>query len=203
MAQIEFEQSLRSDFEMREQKDRMIAELQSKGKLDVDMDQAVQQTAQDLKDAWKEELAHFQLNDRQTDADRRADTTSLSRRLEDTLVLLVEHKLGTDSHMLLPQGKRVGGETMRQTAERVLHEHVGPQQMQVTFYGNAPCGFYKYKYPKSERSDAVGAKVFFYRAALKAGNVEAKKSTFEWLAKNELVAKLKPAYAATVTQLIL
>lgn len=208
MAQIEFEQSLRSDFEMREQKDRIIADLQQKGKLEVDMDQAVQQTAQDLKDAWKEELSQFQLNDRQTEADRRKDTASLSRRLEDTLVLLVEHKLGNESHMLLPQGKRTGGETMRQTAERVLREHCG-DQMQVTFYGNAPCGFYKYKYPKTERADgSVGAKVFFYRSALQSGNVAAAtdkeiRPNFAWLEKTELAAKLKPAYAASVTQLIL
>lgn len=185
---------------MREEKDKMIADLQQKGKLDVDMDVAVQQTAQDLKDAWKEEIGCFQLNDRTTEADRKNDTKSLNRKLEDTLVLLVEQQLGQERHLLLPQGKRDAGETMRQTAERVLRERCG-DGIEVTFYGNAPCGFYKYKYPKAERKETVGAKIFFYRSMHRRGNITG--ANFEWLDKAELQTKVKPAYSSTVSQLIL
>lgn len=198
--QIEFEQSLKSDFEMREEKDRMIADLQQKGKLEVDMDVAVQQTAQDLKDAWKEEVGRFQLSDRVTEEDRKNDTTSLNRKLEDTLVLLVEQQLGKERHFLLPQGKREAGETMRQTAERVLREQCG-DGIEVTFYGNAPCGFYKYKYPKAERTETVGAKIFFYRSMHKSGNIVG--ANYEWLNKTELQGKVKPSYSSCVSQLVL
>lgn len=185
---------------MREEKDKMIADLQQKGKLEVDMDVAVQQTAQDLKDAWKEEMGRFQLNDRVTEADRKNDTKSLNRKLEDTLVLLVEQQLGQERLLLLPQGKREAGETMRQTAERILRERCG-DGITVTFYGNAPCGFYKYKYPKAERKETVGAKIFFYRTMHKSGNITG--ANFEWLDKAELQCKVKPSYSSSVSQLIL
>lgn len=178
----------------------MIADLQRRGKLDVDMDVAVQQTAQDLKDAWKEELAQFQLNDRLTEADRRNDTRSLRRKLDETLVLLVSQKLGANSHMLLPQGRRVDGETMRQTAERVLQERCGGT-VNVVWYGNAPCGFYKYKYPVTERQEAIGAKVFFFRASYRSGDVQPTEgSAFEWLDRTEVQERVTGSYANSVKQ---
>lgn len=204
--QIEFEQSLKSDFEMREEKDRLIADLQQKGKLEVDMDQAVQATAQDLKDAWKEELAQFQGSDRVTEADRSNDTRSLNRKLEHTLVLLVQQQIGADTHLLLPQGKRLDGETLRQTAERVLRERCG-DRLEATVYGNAPCGFYKYKYPVAERKEAIGAKVFFYRAGLRSGQVQdgsdAKPVQYEWLDRAEVLGRVPGAYSASLSQFLL
>lgn len=187
---------------MREEKDKLIADLQQRGKMDVDLDVAVQQTAQDLKDAWKEELSKFQLNDRLTDADPSNDTKSLNRKLEETLVLLVEHKIGKDKLLLLPQGKREEGETMRQTAERVVVEQCG-SNVAVQFYGNAPCGFYKYKYPVTERHNAVGAKVFFYRAAYKSGQITEKSKIYEWLDGTEIGTKLKGSYSSSVSQFML
>lgn len=188
---------------MREEKDRKIADLQRRGKLDVDMDVAVQQTAQDLKDAWKEELAQFQMNDRITDADRLKDTTSLRRKLDSTLVLLVDQKLGAASHLLLPQGKRIEGETMRQTAERVLQERCGGS-VNAVWYGNAPCGFYKYKYPVAERKDSVGAKIFFFRASHRGGNVQTEDGQkFEWLDAKEIQSRVNRSYATSLKQFVL
>lgn len=188
---------------MREEKDRKIADLQRRGKLDVDMDVAVQQTAQDLKDAWKEELAQFQLRERLTEADRSNDTTSLRRKLDATLVLLVNQRLGANSHMLLPQGRRHEGETMRQTAERVLHERCGGA-VQAVWYGNSPCGFYKYKYPVAERKESVGAKIFFFRASHRGGDVQpADGQTFEWLDAGEVQGRVNGAYASSLKQFVL
>lgn len=206
LSQIEFEQSLKSDFEMREEKDRLIADLQQKGKLEVDMDQAVQATAQDLKDAWKEELAQFQGSPRETDADRSNDTRSLNRKLEQTLVLLVQQQIGAEAQLLLPQGKRRDGETLRQTAERVLQERCG-DRLEATVYGNAPCGFYKYKYPVAERNQAIGAKVFFYRASLRGGQVQntsdAAPVQFAWLDRAEVLGRVPGAYSASLSQFLL
>lgn len=201
MKQIEFEQSCKSDFEVRDEKDKLITQLTQKGNID-DVETALQQTAQDLKDAWRDELQKFQLNSRLTEADRQNDVKSTSRKLEETLVLLVEQTLGNEKLMLLPQGKRQDGETMRQTAERVLKESCG-DDIEVMFYGNAPCGFYKWKYPVDQRGQSVGAKLFFYRSAYKKGHVNEKQSKFEWLDKKEVQGKLKSQYADSVSQFLL
>lgn len=74
-------------------------------------------------------------------------------------MFVLNQKIGEKSFYILPQGKREEGETLRQCADRVLKEKCG-QDLKVQVFGNAPCGFYKYKYPKSVRSeDSVGAKV--------------------------------------------
>lgn len=201
MKQIEFEQSYKSDFEVRDEKDKLITQLTQKGNYD-DVESTLQQTAQDLKDVWRDEFQKFQLNSRVTEADRKNDVKSTDRKLEDTLILLVEQKLGNQTHMLLPQGKRLDGETMRQTAERVLKENCG-DEIEVMFYGNAPCGFYKWKYPADQRGETVGAKLFFYRSAYKKGRVNEKQSKFEWLDKQELQGKLQKQYAESVSQFVL
>lgn len=187
---------------MREEKDKLIADLQQRGKMEVDMDVAVQQTAQDLKDAWKDELSQFQLSERTTDADRSNDTKSLRRKLEETLILLVEQSIGKDKLFLLPQGLRKEGETMRQAAERVLQQQCG-NNISVQFYGNAPCGFYKYKYPLTERNNAIGAKVFFFRAVYKSGSITQKSTKYEWLDAIEAGSKLKGSYSSGIAQFLL
>lgn len=174
------------------------------------MDQTVQQTAQDLKDAWKDELSQYQLNPRLTVADQKNDKQSVNRKLEETLVLLVEQTIGTKNHLLLPQGKRRPDETLRQTAERVLKEKCGPS-IDVLFYGNAPCGFYKYKYPISEQKEAIGAKIFFFRATYQSGqnlqNDGKQKqiaNKYEWLSKEELQAgAVNRSYSENISQFLL
>ncbi|XP_055911508.1 39S ribosomal protein L46, mitochondrial [Eupeodes corollae] len=203
--QTEFENSLKSDHEMKHEKDLIQAELLKKGEAEIDFDDSIsKQTAQDLKDSYIEEAKKFQLASRETPDDKTNNLKSVKRRLEDTLYLLVEQKVGKNTMLLLPQGIREEGETMRQTAERVLLEQCG-DQLQVVFYGNAPCGFYKYKYPSAIRGDSVGAKVFFYRTTLKSGNVsEASKKKFEWLDQLALGKKLNvPAYSESVQRMLL
>lgn len=178
-----------------------MTQLAQKGNLD-DVDTALQQTAQDLKDAWRDELHKFQLSSRITEADRKNDIKSTNRKLEETLILLVQQKLGNDNHMLFPQGKRKDGETMRQTAERVLKENCG-DAIEVMFYGNAPCGFYKWKYPSDQRGETVGAKLFFFRSVYKKGRIDEKQTKYEWLDKEELKEKLNKQYANSVSQFLL
>ncbi|XP_055689810.1 39S ribosomal protein L46, mitochondrial [Lutzomyia longipalpis] len=205
---VEFEQSLLSDHERRHEKDILLAESIKKG-LEVDLDDvASKQTAEDFEDACDEELEAFKLASRQTEADRKKDFTSVQRKLEDTLFLLVEQTVGNKKIFLLPQGVRQEGETMRQTADRVLREICG-EKLNVQVYGNAPVGFYKYKYPQSQRKEAVGAKVFFFRAAHLAGNPgkveKSEKGTgkFLWHTKEEIEGKLPPEYMRSVQQFLL
>ncbi|KAH8296507.1 hypothetical protein KR054_007135 [Drosophila jambulina] len=202
---VEYENSLKSDHELKHEREIVQAELIKKGKVQVDLeDSGAKQTAQDLKDAYVEELKKFQLGPRTTPDDQANKTSSTDRCLEDTLYLLVQQKLGQQQHLLLPQGKRQEGETMRQTAERVLREQCG-QELQVLFYGNAPVGFHKYKYPANQRTESIGAKIFFYRASLRSGQVAVEKQQpkFEWLPKEALNGKLSnAAYAESVNKFL-
>ncbi|XP_001865107.2 39S ribosomal protein L46, mitochondrial [Culex quinquefasciatus] len=202
--QIEFENSLKSNHELRKETEKRQAELLKAGKIDLDSE-ALKQTAQDLEDAYNDELSKFKPAPRLTEADRKGDLCSLERKLEETLVLLAEQKLGGKSYFLLPQGQLGAGETsLRQTAERVLRETVG-DSLQVTFYGNAPVGFYKYKYPAAAKRDAVGAKVFFFRCVLKEGspNVGEKSVKVQWLDQGELAKTLQEPYYRSVSQFLL
>ncbi|XP_055608746.1 39S ribosomal protein L46, mitochondrial [Uranotaenia lowii] len=202
--QIEFENSHKSNHELRKEMEKKQVELLKAGKIDLDSE-ALKQTAQDLEDAYNEELSKFQPAPRLTAADQKNDLTSLNRKLEETLFLLTEQKLGDKSHYLLPQGIHSPGESLRQTAERVLKEVVG-DSLTVTFYGNAPVGFYKYKYPAAGRQESIGAKIFFFRCVLGAGsaNVKAdKKLKFQWLNETEMQKTLKEPYFHSVSQFLL
>ncbi|KAH8275020.1 hypothetical protein KR018_010072 [Drosophila ironensis] len=205
---VEFENSLKSDHELKHERELLQAELIRKGKVQVELeDGGAKQTAQDLKDAYVEELRKFQLGSRTTPDDAANKTVSTDRCLEETLYLLVQQELGPQKHLLLPQGRRQEGETMRQTAERVLREQCG-QDLQVLFYGNAPVGFHKYKYPSNQRKESVGAKVFFYRASLRAGQVNRsstdRKVEYEWLPKEAMNGKLtNAAYAESINKFLL
>ncbi|KAH8408742.1 hypothetical protein KR215_011795 [Drosophila sulfurigaster] len=206
---VEYENSLKSDHELKHERDLVQLELIKQGKVQVDLDEGVtKQTAQDLKDAYIEELKKFEAAPRTTPDDAANKTSSTDRSLEDTLYLLVQQKLGQQQHLLLPQGQRQEGETMRQTAERVVREQCG-NDLKVLFYGNAPVGFHKYKYPSNQRANSVGAKVFFFRASLRAGNVQAgtkdaPAAQYEWLPKEALSQKLKnAAYAESINKFLI
>lgn len=190
MTQLEFEYSYKSDFELREEQDVSTATLLKAGKIKMDLDGVAQRTSLDLKDMWKEELSKFQPESRTTEADKRNDLKSTERKLDHPLTLIVEQKIGKDKLFLLPQGKISNGETLYDAAQRVIKERCG-DKIQTTIYGKAPCGYYKYKYPKELRSEVVGAKVFFYRAILKAGQMEEKSGSFEWLDKSELFQRIE------------
>ncbi|KAL5291788.1 MRPL46 family protein [Megaselia abdita] len=201
---IEYENSLKSDHEMQHEKDVRQAQLLKKGEVEVDLDEiSSQQTAQDKKDAYIEEHKSFEFAPRITTDDKADNVKSTNRKLEDILYLIVEQKLGTDSHMLLPQGKREDGESLRQTAERVLKTACG-DQLKPTFYGNAPVGFYKYKYPSKARKESVGAKVFFFRSSVQGSEGHEIKEgvKFEWQDKMGLEKKLSGGYSDSVQKFL-
>lgn len=215
--EIEFESSLKSDHEIRKENEKKQQELVKgnvifffkkyitcnihflAGKIDMDSEseKKVLQSAQDFEDLNQEEISKFTFASRITDDDKKNNLKSLDRKLDDTLFFLCEHTLGKDNIFLLPQGKWQVGETLRQTAERIAKEKCGPE-IKLHFYGNAPVGFYKYKYPQSERNEVVGAKVFFFRAIYKSGNISNKTLKYEWINDNEMKGKLKDAYYESV-----
>lgn len=202
LRELEYERSSKSDHEIRKEKDKFRSEQIKKGKLsDIDSELVTQQTAQDLEDAYKDELKAFKLSERLTEADSKNDVKSIHRKLDQSLLLLVQQKIGNDLYWVLPQGINKEGETMRQTAERVLRECCG-NSLKTRFFGNAPCGVYKYKYPHSvlKEGSSVGAKIFFFKAQFLDGTPnKGQIADYQWAARNELPTVLQKEYMKSVS----
>ncbi|XP_030756925.1 39S ribosomal protein L46, mitochondrial [Sitophilus oryzae] len=195
---VEFERSLKNDFEIRLEKEK-----NSKTQDVTDVDIVVKQSAQDFLDSCKEELAKFTPADKKTSADRSNDIKSLKRKLDKHLVLVLKQKVGSQDFFILPQGEREDGETLRQCAERVLKEKCG-SDIKAHIYGNIPCGFYKYLYPHDVRKErnSLGAKIFIYFARYKSGQISDKKSEYQWLDKSELDGVLPEPYKKTLLPIL-
>lgn len=91
-----------------------------------------------------------------------------------------------------------------QTADRILQDTCG-KDIKVMVYGNAPCGFYKYKYPTAVRkeSETVGAKVFIYFARYEKGSLNSKNVDYRWLDREELYKILPNAYAESLSDMLI
>ncbi|KAK3584876.1 hypothetical protein CHS0354_023461 [Potamilus streckersoni] len=176
--------------------------IQAAKKYDDDDDETVRKTqyAVDLEDQWENEYNQFTPANRITDADRNNDTRSVNRKLDRKLIFIIKQKLGEKEFWVLPQGVRQESESMRQAAERVL-QSFGGDKLKASFLGNAPCGFHKYKYPQSVKSH-IGAKVFFYKASLKSGDIVSG-ADYRWVTKEELKEYLIPSYLEVLEDFIL
>ncbi|XP_059362716.1 large ribosomal subunit protein mL46-like [Carassius carassius] len=208
MHQMELERSLLSDHELRLLEDA--ARMSRKQEEDYDSDEEEEDyrdkeivTAQDLEDIWEQKLKLFQPAPRSQGVDEK-DMGSSKRCLADSLILLVKKDVGSLKLWLLPQIQWQTGETLRQTAERALASLPGAD-IKATFLGNAPCGFYKYKYPKHiQKEGSVGAKVFFFKAVLPSHkHLPLEKNLFAWVKKEELQDFLKPEYLKQARRFIM
>ncbi|XP_048337886.1 39S ribosomal protein L46, mitochondrial [Sphaerodactylus townsendi] len=200
---VNVEKSLYSDHEL-----RCLAEEERlqrwKDKYEEEDDGKEIVLAQDLEDGWEQKLRKFSLAPRITEADKNGNRTSLNRKLDQNLLLLVKQKLGDQEIWLLPQAEWQNGETLRATAERALFTLSGGH-WEAKFLGNAPCGFYKFKFPQDARTDtSVGAKVFFFKAFLQARQppVSKVKQDHVWVSKEELADYLKPEYYSQVARFL-
>ncbi|KAJ7999386.1 hypothetical protein DPEC_G00193860 [Dallia pectoralis] len=202
---MELERSLLSEHEQRllEDKERMARKQAEDYDSDEEAEYGDQETitAQDQEDAWEQKRKQFQLAQRFRDLD--GDQQSVQRCLGDSLVLLAQQSLGPGKVWLLPQVPWQPGETLRQTAERALSS-LPEADFKATFLGNAPCGVYQYKLPKSVRTESCqGSKVFFFKALLSGRPSTSQNGPFLWVRKSELPDYLKPAYLEKVNRFIL
>lgn len=188
---VENEMSFKSDHEIRLLKDKLYGEELKKSNSFINVDQVNVQTGQEFEDISENEHKAFKFADRITEDDVINNVGSTNRRLSNSLLLLIKQNLGKSSNWVLPLGLRQEGETMRQAAERVLLETCGTN-MQTKFLGNAPVGFYKYRYPKSANcQQSIGMKIFFFKAQLLSGNVSKEVcSNFQWLSQQELASDI-------------
>ncbi|KAM6426116.1 large ribosomal subunit protein mL46 [Liasis olivaceus] len=199
--QIEIEKSLYSDHELRCLAEGELLRQRNKDKYDF-AEKIV--LVQDIEDMWEQKFQKFKPASRITDADRNNDRTSLNRKLDQNLLLLVKQKFGDEDIWVLPQTEWQHGETLRDTVERVLVTLPGIQ-MQAKFLGNAPCGFYKFKFPRAIRTESnTGGKVFFFKAFLEASPQFSSKEKLDylWVSKGELGDYLKPAYHSQVSRFL-
>uniref|UniRef100_A0A670JYM3 Large ribosomal subunit protein mL46 n=1 Tax=Podarcis muralis TaxID=64176 RepID=A0A670JYM3_PODMU len=197
---VEMEKSLYSDHELR----RFAEEERLRRKKDDDDTEQEIVLIQDVEDLWEQKFRKFNPAPRITEADKKNDRTSLNRKLDQNLLLLVKQKLGDQDIWLLPQTEWQEGETLRATAERALASLSGTH-MEAKFLGNAPCGFYKYKFPKAAQTeDGTGAKVFFFKALLQGSHLPLanEKVDHVWVSKGELADYLKPKYHSQVARFL-
>ncbi|XP_076653659.1 mitochondrial ribosomal protein L46 [Halictus rubicundus] len=197
--QIEFENSLLSDFEI-----QMKKEISQKGKIvstNENVDKTQTQTLQDFTDSSKAELNKFQFAPR-VNAEEDNLVISLNRKLDKTLVLLVNEQIGNANVWIPPQNIRKSTETMIETAQRTVQECCG-DNIKVKFYGNAPIGFYKYKYPKGVKIEGRdGAKIFYFLAKYISGDVSSKLQHC-WLDREELKKAVHPDLHKSLSQFLL
>ncbi|XP_004763840.2 39S ribosomal protein L46, mitochondrial isoform X2 [Mustela putorius furo] len=205
LQQIEVERSLYSDHELRALDE---AQQLAKKKADLYDEEGDEQNVlltQDMEDAWEQKFLQFKPGARITEADKKNDRTSLHRKLDRNLVLLVKEKLGDQDVWMLPQAEWQPGETLRGTAERTLAT-LSENNLEAKFLGNAPCGHYKFKFPQAMRTESsLGAKIFFFKALLVTGDFSQprKKGQRVWVCKEELGDYLRPKYLAQVRRFLL
>jgi len=75
--------------------------------------------------------------------------------------------------------------------------------IKVKFYGNAPIGFYKYKYPKELcEQGSYGAKVFYFLAKHIDGDIISNVK-YQWLDHDELEKVLPNGIRESISQFML
>lgn len=206
MDRIETENSLKSDFELKYQEEKIQLEKWKKTRTANDDTEEATIPSQDYIDKNTKELENFKPGSRVTEADKKNDTKSIDRQLDSFLLLVIKKKLGTKQYWHLPQGKNREDETLRETAERITKETFG-DEFKVRIRSNAPCGFYKYKYPvtiRKEEDAPVGAKVFFYKAKYLQGEFDPKElDDYQWATRKELANLFTPQYHKNVSMFLI
>lgn len=140
------------------------------------------------------------------DEDLKGDRKSTNRKLDRHLLFVVQEKVGDKKFWRLPQSSWKNGETLRQTAERALKDHVKTPDTSVRILGNAPWGVHTVKYPASIRGKMGynGAKIFFFKAQLLSRNcITCSDAEYNWLGREELEQCLEPEYLRCVEKFLI
>ena len=142
-----------------------------------------------------------------TEADLACDRKSIERMLDRHLLFVVQRKTHEGkTTWALPQTPWQEGETLRQTVERLLKDHVTSADP-VRILGNAPWGVQTIKYPASvkQKTGIFGSKIFFYKAQLLNGRqyTPSNSNDYQWLGRQELAQFLEPEYLKTVNKFLI
>lgn len=159
------------------------------------------------------------------DADLSNNKKSIDQSLDKYLYFVVKSHFGKDEHWVFPQQLHQPGESLRNTAERILENHF-PSKLQngnkysvnVKFLGNAPSCYYSYRYPSdiAEEKQKLGLKMFLFKCELDrnkekheslkgpVGNrvLVPKVDNFMWLTRDELKTQMPERYWDTISNAI-
>ncbi|KAE9549455.1 hypothetical protein FO519_007330 [Halicephalobus sp. NKZ332] len=174
-SEIENQRSFKSDFELREEKDKKILEkrkqLEEAGKDLSLLEGELGKTAMMEEEEWiKKKQISFETYGISRDAfEDKKNPKTLSRAFDKKLILLVRQRFASmdkySSPWILPQLKN-DGESLRQTAERCVGE-IFNGNVKLSIYGNAPQSHITYKYPKKLvdqlKTASAGGKVFIFQ----------------------------------------
>ncbi|XP_043254420.1 39S ribosomal protein L46, mitochondrial [Colletes gigas] len=197
LLQEEYENSLLSDFEIQSKKEGKPTK-----KVSTNDNPRTYQTAQEYEDATKQELENFKFAPRISEFEEDNKVVSLKRKLDKNLILLVEQSVGNANFWIPPQSVRKQEETMIQTAHRTVQELCG-NDIKVKFYGNAPIGFFQYKYPKDMQDKGQnGAKIFYFLAKYISGDISSNVN-YCWLDREELKKTVHPSVHNSLSQFLI
>lgn len=203
LEKLELRNSLLSDHEMRDLRDRIPSTArETEGDTS---DQDVIQLAADFEEDCSKELAAFQPNIVDTDAESYEDRHSIKRHPDRNVFLAVRQKFGSSYHWVFPLQQLITGHSLRQTVESTIRKSIGSECFHVM--GNAPSGVYQYKYPADVRdlTGFDGAKVFFFRAYVTSHDcpVDGDVEDYMWATRSELKTECHPRYYGTIRKFIL
>lgn len=142
---------------------------------------------------------------RLTGADANKDRKTTNRKLDRHLLFVVQQATEGKKSWMLPSTQWTEGESLRQTAERALKDHIDPGTHPVRMLGNAPWGVHTIKYPSSvrEKKGVSGVKIFFFKAQLLSQSAQPRSAEYSWLGREELKEFLEPEYLRSVSQFLI
>jgi len=148
---------------------------------------------------------YFFPGSRQTEADRRRDMRSVWRKLDKRLFFVFKGREAMNQYQF-PQRITLADETMRGSAKKALKLVAGSSIKLAHFAGHAPLAVYKrvFNEEQQRKTNAYGAKVFFYPAYLVDGDIRGLDQgyDFRWLTKEELQNFLAKDYFQAVKNML-
>jgi len=199
---FEHEKSIKSNHEMRVEQDIRNQERKRKG---LEVLNEPLQTGLEYEEEREKLHASFTPASQTSGTE---DLLSVNRLLDEKLYLIVPNLLDPGNDWFLPTASVEGKSSLREAVNEALVKTFGGAEAvdRIQVMGNAPFGFYKYRYPlKSEASkDHRGGKFFIFKAFLKDPRTSSTQiadgQKYAWLTKAEMKERLHPTLNSKVQQ---
>ncbi|KDR81382.1 hypothetical protein GALMADRAFT_239249 [Galerina marginata CBS 339.88] len=142
-----------------------------------------------------------ELMSRTQPADLKEDFTSLNRRGQRNLYLLLHTMENEKDTWRFPQGDVEKGQFLHHAAQKDLLAECG-NKMDTWIVGKAPIGVHKSEFPNAEAPERV---VFFFKAHILAGQVSPEGKNvqdFAWLTKQEIKTRVDDRYWTSIENIL-
>lgn len=189
LQEVEFENSGKSDFELREENEKKSKPKDSSAKSsDILSDKNPLISLKDFEDNRLKELENLKTLPKSVEEQTDKIITSTKRKLSESIYLVTKQNIGTKDEAWLPPQDVIGkDETIKSAAKRIVQSVLG-ENSKVVFYGNAPFKYDEYKFTSEENGvkKVQKQKVFYYSAKYVSGADIKKEIPHQWLSANEL-----------------